>query len=100
MTTVRRHTSTEQDVRTDPDIDRRWAGSYRFAHLADKTLRRGVHDTALNTVWDAVGPEVCALLLERGIDWSPINRPVRFFTRGKPGNLGPVDRCAAQLDHP
>lgn len=78
------HLLYRSDYRTTPFLK----PTGRFAHLSVKTLR-GVHDTALNPVWDAVGPEICALLLKRGIDWSSIN-PARFFTRGEPGSLGPV----------
>ncbi|KAM6490542.1 hypothetical protein JOM56_013885 [Amanita muscaria] len=65
----------------------------RHAHIPVKSLR-GVFDTPLNGVWDAVGPQIRDLIKARKIDWSSID-PARFFTHAPlgeetKGNLGPV----------
>ncbi|KAI1793920.1 hypothetical protein LXA43DRAFT_182220 [Ganoderma leucocontextum] len=65
----------------------------RHAHIPVKSLR-GVFDTPLNGVWDAVGPQICDLIKARKIDWSSID-PARFFTHAPlgeqaKGSLGPV----------
>ena len=53
---------------------------------------RGVFGTALNTVWDVVGPQIRDIVKARDI-WSSIDT-TRFFTHGPPGEekgtLGPV----------
>ena len=48
------------------------------AHIPVKSFR-GVFDTPLNGVWDAVGPQIRDLIKARKIDWSSID-PARFFT--------------------
>jgi hypothetical protein len=65
----------------------------RHAHIPVKSLR-GVFDTPLNDVWDAVGPQIRDLIKARKIDWSSID-PARFFTHAPlgeeaNGSLGPV----------
>jgi hypothetical protein len=65
----------------------------RHAHIPIKSLR-GVFDTPLNGVWDAVGPQIRDLIKARGINWSSID-PARFFTHTPlgekaKGNLSPV----------
>ena len=68
----------------------------RHAHIPIKSLR-GVFDTPLNGVWDAVGPHIRDLFKARQIRWSFIN-PARFFTHAPlgeesedaKGSLGPV----------
>lgn len=65
----------------------------RHAHIPVKSLR-GVFDTPLNGVWDAVGPQIRDLIKARKIDWSSID-PARFFTHSPlgeeaKGSLGPV----------
>ena len=50
----------------------------RHASLPVKSLR-GVFDTTLNGVWDAVGPQIRDLIKAWKINWSPID-PARFFT--------------------
>jgi hypothetical protein len=65
----------------------------RHAQIPVKSLR-GVFDTPLNGVWDAVGPQIRDLIKARKIDWSSID-PARFFTHaplgeGGKGSLGPV----------
>ena len=67
--------------------------SGRHVQLPVKSLR-GVHGTALNKVWDDVGPQVCDVVTARKIDWSSIGAAC-FFTHGPPGeenkgSLGPV----------
>ncbi|KAJ7157107.1 hypothetical protein C8R46DRAFT_1225719 [Mycena filopes] len=65
----------------------------RYSHLPVKTLR-GVFDTTLNPVWEAVGPQIRDILKAHRTHWSSID-PARFFTHtpvgldGK-GSLGPV----------
>ena len=65
----------------------------RHAHIPIKSLR-GVFDTPLNGVWDAVGPQIRDLIKARKIDWSSID-PARFFTHAPlgedtKGSLGPI----------
>ena len=65
----------------------------RYAHIPVKSLR-GVFDTPLNGVWDAVGPQIRDLMKAREINWSSID-PARFFTHTPlgeeaKGSLGPV----------
>jgi hypothetical protein len=65
----------------------------RHASLPVKSLR-GVFDTPLNGVWDAVGPQILDLIKARKINWSSVD-PARFFTHAPPGevakgSLGPV----------
>lgn len=65
----------------------------RHAHIPVKSLR-GVFDTPLNDVWDAVGPQIRDLIKAHEIHWSSVD-PARFFTQGPPGeeakgSLGPV----------
>ena len=65
----------------------------RHAHIPVKSLR-GVFDTPLNGVWDAVGPQIRDLIKARKINWSSID-PARFFTHAPlgeeaKGSLGPV----------
>ena len=65
----------------------------RHAHIPVKSLR-GVFDTPLNGVWDAVGPQIRDLIKAWKIDWSSID-PARFFTHpplgeNTKGSLGPV----------
>ncbi|KAG8903598.1 hypothetical protein FRB99_002949 [Tulasnella sp. 403] len=65
----------------------------RHAHIPVKSLR-GVFDTPLNGVWDAVGPQIRDLIKARKIDWSSVD-PTRFFTHPPlgeeaKGSLGPV----------
>jgi hypothetical protein len=65
----------------------------RHAHIPVKSLR-GVFNTPLNGVWDAVGRQICDLIKARKINWSSIN-PARFFTHAPlgedvNGSLGPV----------
>ncbi|KAI0721322.1 hypothetical protein C8T65DRAFT_705345 [Cerioporus squamosus] len=65
----------------------------RYAHLPIKSLR-GIFDTPLNGVWNAVGPQIRDLLKARKIDWSSVD-PARFFTYAPlgeeaKGSLGPV----------
>ena len=65
----------------------------RHAHLPIKSLR-GVFDTPLNGVWDAVGPKIRDLIKARKINWSSID-PARFFTHAPlgedaKGSLGPI----------
>ena len=55
---------------------------------------RGVFGTALNKVWDVVGPQILDIVKARHIPWSSIDT-ARFFTHGPPGEeekgtLGPV----------
>ena len=55
---------------------------------------RGVYGTALNKVWDVVGPQILDIVKARHIPWSSIDT-ARFFTHGPPGEeekgtLGPV----------
>ncbi|KAF8322350.1 uncharacterized protein EI90DRAFT_2977716 [Cantharellus anzutake] len=65
----------------------------RHASLPVKSLR-GVFDTPLNRVWDAVGPQIRDLIKARKINWSSVD-PARFFTHAPlgeeaKGSLGPV----------
>jgi len=65
----------------------------RFASIPVKSLR-GVFDTPLNGVWDAVGPQIRDLIKARKIEWSSVD-PARFFTHAPlgeeaKGSLGPV----------
>jgi hypothetical protein len=65
----------------------------RHPSLAVKSLR-GVFDTPLNGVWDAVGPQIRDLIKARKINWSSVE-PARFFTHAPlgeeaKGSLGPV----------
>ena len=67
--------------------------SGRFGHLPVKSLR-GVFDTPLNKVWDAVGPKICDIVDAREILWTSIDT-ARFFIHGPTGEsekgyLGPV----------
>ncbi|KAI0787707.1 hypothetical protein C8Q74DRAFT_1253335 [Fomes fomentarius] len=65
----------------------------RHAYIPVKSLR-GVFDTPLNSVWDAVGPQIRDIINSRKIHWSSID-PARFFTHGPTGeeakgSLSPV----------
>ena len=65
----------------------------RYAYIPVKSLR-GVFNTPLNGVWDAVGPQIRDLIKARKVDWSSVN-PARFFTHAPlgeeaKGSLGPV----------
>ncbi|KAG2119820.1 uncharacterized protein F5147DRAFT_742104 [Suillus discolor] len=65
----------------------------RHAHIPVKSLR-GVFNTPLNGVWDAVAPQICDLIKAQKIDWSSIDL-ARFFTHAPlgeeaKGGLGPV----------
>jgi hypothetical protein len=55
----------------------------RHAHIPVKSLR-GVFDTPLNGVWDAIGPQIRDLIKARKINWSSID-PARFFTHAQLG---------------
>ncbi|KAF5381360.1 hypothetical protein D9615_008320 [Tricholomella constricta] len=65
----------------------------RFACIPVKSLH-GVYDTALNGIWETVGPKIVDLITARKIKWSSVD-PARFFTHltseeDEKGNLGPV----------
>jgi hypothetical protein len=67
--------------------------SGRYAHIPVKSVR-GVHGTALNLIWESVGPKIVDLMLIRKIACSSIGA-ARFFTHPTPGeeekgHLGPV----------
>jgi len=63
----------------------------RHAHIPVKSLR-GVFNTPLNGVWDAVGPQIRDLLKARKINWSSIN-PARFFTHAPLGEEAKGSLC-------
>ncbi|KAI0038490.1 hypothetical protein FA95DRAFT_1216494 [Auriscalpium vulgare] len=65
----------------------------RYGHIPVKSAR-GVHDTALNPVWDSVAPEIVELITMEKIACSSVGA-VRFFTHPTEeardeGRLGPV----------
>ena len=62
----------------------------KHAHLPTKSVR-GVFNTALNKVWDTVGPQIRDLVKARKVRYSSID-PARFVTYGEDDarTLGPI----------